>query len=312
MLKTSAKYGFGLVFTRFIPKNDDQSIPASDNIIGGAGPFDFSSLPVGVLITAIPVTVKIDDDDAVDLEIDLSGAVSAAAVTAAEVVTALDTAFLAEPLDLDASVDANGRVKIATTLTTSVPTHIQVYGYGAEVCMFGQGFGQKIIKSDSLQSLNGAPLMKEDETITTTDAEGDDTELIIDGYRKGETLTMVDTVSEDWEMLALIEGGDLDSVAGTYEKPTINSTKKTFMTELFYKQFSKGTNNESDIVGYVGVLYRNCKGTPGERANAREFALGNFTITALSHKNADGSILADSVKTEYTVEEYLALNLANV
>lgn len=310
---TGTRYGFGLKFARFMPLNDDQSFPTSSNVVGGAGPFDFSSLPTGMVNTAIPFIVKIDGDDPITLDVDLSGAANIAAVTAAEVAAALDVAFAGESpaLDLDASVDTNGRIKIATTLTSDEPAWVQVYGYGAQVTMFGQGFGLKFVKSNTLRTLTSSPVAKEEETFTTTDADGIDTEVITDGYRKGSSNTFVDT-AEDWELVSLIEGGVINA-DGVYEAPTSETAKVYFFMELFYAQYRKGSNKVGDITGYRGELYRSCKGTVGDRVHEQGFMDGNFTVTGTAFRDpSTGAILPDYRNTPYTVEEYLALDLENV
>jgi hypothetical protein len=305
---SNTRYGFGLVFTRLMPLNDDMSFPTSSNIVGGAGPFDFSGY---LAPAAIPLSVKIDGDDAVSLTIDLSGAVDISAVTPAELAAALDVEFTAESLDLDASVDANGRVKIATTLTTDAPIWVQIYGPAANTAKFGQGFGMRFVKSDTLRTLTSTPVMKEEETFTTTDADGVDTEVMTDGYRKGASHTFVDT-AEDWDLVSLIEGGTIDE-DGVYEAPTSETEKTYFFMELFYKQYRKGTNKQGDIVGYRGELYRSCKGMVGDRVHEQGFMDGNFTVTGTAYKDpATGAQLPDFRNTPYTVEEFLALDLANV
>ena len=44
-LRDTARYAYGLDFTRLMPLNDDLTIPIPSRIIGGAGPFDFSFFP---------------------------------------------------------------------------------------------------------------------------------------------------------------------------------------------------------------------------------------------------------------------------
>ena len=309
MLKDVARYGFGLKFARFMALNDDKTIPRVDRMVAGAGPFDFSGVED---ISDVVATVKIDNGLEVDLSIDLAAASIQSAVTAEEYVDALNVALLAASLDLEATVaPGTGRVTLQTTLTSDLPSIVQFYGEGAKLAKFGQGFGLKFIKSDTLKSLGDTPTQKDQEEFTTTDANGLDTEILTDGYRKGFSASIVDA-AEDFELLALIEGGSYDEETGVYEVPTSSSTKVYFYCEAFYAQYEQGTNKEADLVGYVGKLFRTCKGSPGDKTHERGFADGNYTITGTSYKDENGVVHGDTVITKYSIEEYEALDLWNV
>ena len=319
-VRESSRYSFGLKFTRFMPLNDDQTSPlssavdaaADDEIIGGAGPFDFSAVDDD---SAVPITVKLDNADAVVSTIDVSGAVSQSAVTVDELVTALDAMFLAESLLLDASAQAGtGRLKIVSSDTADPPDYIQIYGQAAEIAMLGQGLGVKFIKTDTLKSMGDAPILKDSETFTTTDANGLDTEVITDGYKKGATLTIIDS-AEDWELLELLEGGTYDdSVAGaeSYDAPTSENTKKYFLIEAFYTVYEEGTNKKADIVGYVRKLIRTARGQVDAQTHELGFADGNYTCVATSYKNAAGALFGDTKKHNLTVTAWEALDVYNV
>ena len=305
----STRYTFGSVMALFTPRNDDKTTPAADNIVGGIGPFDFSGFADP---TKVPFTVKIDSENAVDLEVDLSGASAIGAVTPAELAEALDAAFVAKTLDLDASVDSAGRIKISTTLTTDVPDRVQVYGEGAKVAMFGQGFGMKIVKMDTERTITVSPIVKESETISTTDSKGLDTELITDGYRKGATVSFVDT-ADDWELLTLIKGGYINE-DGEYEAQLPDQSFVSFIAEFYAKQYRKGTNNQGDQTGYVRYLHRNCKGSPsGDSTRERGWMDGNYTFTGVPYTDpADDTMYADFAMAQLTIEEFEALDLANI
>ena len=309
MLKEDARYGFGLKFARFMALNDDKTIPRVDRMVAGAGPFDFSGVDD---ISDVVATVKIDNGLEVDLSLDLAAASVQSAVTAEEYVDALNAALLAESLDLEATVSlTTGRVELQTTLTSDLPDVVQFYGEGAKLALFGQGFGLKFIKSDTLKSLGDTPTLKDQEEFTTTDANGLDTEILTDGYRKGFSATIVDA-AEDFELLALIEGGTYNETTGVYEVPTSSNSKVYFFCEAFYAQYEQGTNKEADLVGYVGKLFRTCKGAPGDKTHERGFADGNYTITGTSYKDEDGVIHGDTRITKYSIEAYEALDLWNV
>ena len=182
--------------------------------------------------------------------------------------------------------------------------------------MFGQGFGERFVTSDTLRSLNETPTMKDEETITTTDAKGLDTTVISDGYRKGFTATFIDT-AEDWDLLALIEGGTRDDnptgdVIEEYETPTSEDIKIYFLCELFYTQYTRGDNKEGEIVAYIQKLLRSCKGNVGESVHERGFKDGNFTLTGTSYKDQSEVLYGDIKLSKLSVEAYQALDVYNV
>ena len=108
MLRDTARYGFGLVFARFMPLNDDLTIPIPTRILGGAGPFDFSGVDN---IAAVTLITKIDNGTAETVTVDLSGAADPTEVTVAELFAAIN---VAGPTDLTASEDGTtGRIMMA-------------------------------------------------------------------------------------------------------------------------------------------------------------------------------------------------------
>jgi len=291
--------------------NDDLTIATPDRMIGGAGPFDFSGESD---TTAVPITTKIDNETAVTRTIDVStgvGSVDESAVTVAELLLALNTAWLVSTaVPITASDEAvTGRLKLASNAGT--PSYIQVYGRAAEIALLGQGKGLKFIKTDTLKSFNDTPTQKEEETFTTTDAGGIDTEILTDGYRKGFTASVVDA-AEDWELLALIEGGTYNDTTKLYEVPTSNNSKIYFTVEVFYSQYAEGTNKEADLVGYVKKVFRTCKGAPGDTTHERGFADGNYTVSGTSYKDESDVMYGDSYKQQLTVVQYEALDVYNV
>jgi hypothetical protein len=313
-LRISAKYEFGLPFARFIPHNDDGTIPTAIRIFGGTGPFDFSGVTD---ISAVQLYIKQDAGAATSIEVNLSAASSQSAVTVAELVTALNSAATPALSTIDmlasAATGKNGstRIKLASTDTATTPTWIQVYGEFAQLAKFGKGFGLKIVKCNTLQTFGITPTLKEDETFTTTDADGIDTEIISDGYRKGSTATIVDT-AKDKELKVLMLGGSYNSSTGLYEAGTSESDRYTFLCELYYPYYSQGTNQEADLVGYIKKVIRNAKGSIGEDPHAREWSIGNYTLTGVSYKDESGNLLADEYEQELTIAAYNALDLENV
>lgn len=313
-LRTNAKYEFGLPFTRFMPLNDDLTIPGPTRLFGGTGPFDFSG---AASISAVDLTIKQDNGTATSIVVDLSAAVDPAAVTVAELVTALNTnatpALSTISMLASSAAGKNGatRIKLATTETTTVPAYIQVYGELATTALFGQGLGLKFIKSDTLETLGVTPVLKESETITTTDASGRDTEIVTDDYEKGKTLAIVDT-AVDPEIKVLMLGGSYDSTTGLYESGTSESVRYYFYTEIYYPYYSRGTNLEADLVGYIQKVIRIGKGTLGEDTHGRDWTDGNYTVNATTYTDENNILNGAEYDLELTIAEYNALNLLTV
>ncbi len=310
MIRATARYGFGLVFTRFMPLNDDLTIPIPARILGGAGPFDFSGVDN---IAAVTLITKIDNTAAETVTVDLSGAVDPTAVTVAELFAAIN---VAGPTDLISSEDATtGRIMMDYDETDDVG-YVQIYGECATISMFGQGFGERFVISDTLKTLKDTPVVKDEETIDTTDANGLDTSVITDGYRKGFTVVFVDS-AEDWDLLALIEGGYFDDVAAgdileSYDTPTSEDNKIYFFCELFYTQYTRGDNKEGEIENYVQKIFRSCKGAVGEASHEMGFLDGNFTLKGTSYKDQDNVLFGDTLRNKLSIEVYQALDVYNV
>ena len=310
-LREDSKYSFGLVFARFLPLNDDLTIPlpvATDPsgagaLIGGAGPtFDFSDIDSSD--DAIPITAKIDNGAEDSQLVDLSGAIDISAVTLVELRDALTAAGIT---DATFSLQATTN-RIQCVFATG--DYHQLYGECAEVALFGQGLGILFVKTDTLISLGDTPIVKDEETFTTTDAGGLDTEVISDGYRKGFEAAVVDT-AEDWNLRELIEGGEIGD-DGSYEVPTSADSKIYFMVEAFYTQYEEGTNKEADLAGYVQKFHRSCKGAVNERSHEREFADMTYNIKGTAYKTSAGVLYGDTKLIPLTVEEYEALNVETV
>jgi hypothetical protein len=308
-LKAVARYVFGLPFVRMMALNDDLTRPEPDRIIGGAGPFDFSGAPAPA---NVPLTVKFDAEPAVTLVVNLTvGVADISAVTVAELAARIDAAAAVAGLDIDASVEAlTGRLKIEYSGTEAY-AYMQVYGLCATLSLVGQGFGCQFVRADTLKSIADTPDLKADEKITTTDALGIDTEISTDGYRKGVTLTVVDT-AQDPRMRALMEGGAYNETTGVYEVPTSTSGKTYFYIEAFVRRYRQGTNKEGDHVDYLKKLYRSCKGAVGQVTHQRGWADGNYTVVGTAGIDDSGNALPDTQETVLTRAAYAALDLENV
>lgn len=270
-----AKYSFGLKGVRIRAKNDDLSTPAYNNVIGGAGPFDFSS--VTATKTAVPIYFKVNSGAVVSETFDLTAAVSLSAVTVDELVTALTAASVT---GWTFSKDTTGRIKMVNATTGA---DVQVYGTGARLMMIGQGKGVKWIKSDTFQSFKTTPTVKADETKTVTDANNLDTDIIIEGYTKGWTGTGVDT-AEDWEMRELIESGTLSTDGLSYTKPITSTKKVVIEIETYNAVYTSGANLEDQLVKWKKETFLMAKGSVGEENKEGEFSTITYDFTGTNYK----------------------------
>ena len=121
-VRINAHYVFGILWARLMALNDDLTLPAPDNIIGGVGPFDYSGEADP---SAIEMTIKFDNGAEDTQDVDLSGVVDISAVTVAELWAAINAAGFT---DITASAQAvTGRLKIIYSGTDTV-TVMQVSG----------------------------------------------------------------------------------------------------------------------------------------------------------------------------------------
>ncbi len=310
MLRDTAEYTFGSVITRIIPLNDDQSIPlptavdpaGEGALIGGFGPFDFSDIDSSD--AAIPIIGKINDGAEDSQFVDLSGAVSIAAVTGAELRDALTAAGLTgATFTLQALTE-----RIHLVFDTG--EYWQLYGECALVALFGQGLGMEYIKSDTIESLQVTPNVKDANTLTTTDGNGLDTEVVLDSYRKGSNLVMLDT-ADDPEMRQIMEGGQLEG--DDYDTPTSEDDKVYFMVETFQSKYTRGTNKEADLVGYQRKRVRSAVGAFGDITHQLDWAGPTYNLVATSYKKVSTSETFGDIRiTQLTKEEFAALDVANV
>lgn len=291
MLKASgAQYSYGLSRARIRALNYDLTRPEYNNIIGGPGPFDFSGS--GVTITAVPIFLKANKVLISDT-LDLTAAVTKSAVTVDEIVTAFTAANIS---GWTASKDSTtGCLKLVCATANA---YVQVYGLAARLCKIGQGKGVKALKSDTLKSLSSTPTKKDDTTVTTTDANNKDTSVIIEGYKKGFTGTMIDT-AVDYEMLELIESGNLSDDGKKYVDPTSSTKKVVFEVETYNPIYSSGENLEDSIVAWEHKTFRMVKGATNENTKQAGFIESSFALTGTNYKpKKTGAVEEGAIETE--------------
>jgi len=161
-----------------------------------------------------------------------------------------------------------------------------------------------------MKSFTTTPIQKEEETFTTTDANGIDTEVLTDGYRKGVSGSFIDAAN-DFEILQIFEGGTIDTTTGAYAVPTSADSKIYFKIEIFWAQYLMGTNKEFEITGYIHETIYSAKGTSGDSTRDRNMVDANYNYTATSPKIA-GVITPDSNRLPLTVPEFEALDIENI
>lgn len=307
-LRANAKYLAFPKFQRFLPLNDDKTVPTVLRILGGAGPFDFSGV---VDAAATPITFKTDNGSEVTELLDVAtgyGSVSEAAVTVDELVAAITAAA---PTNITASKDSTtGRIKIALT-TPGTAEYLQVYGEAALIAMIGQGYGIKFVKADTGQSFNVTPTMKEGEELAIQDGNGKETSIVADSYKKGDTMEFVDT-SLDNSMKSLIEGGIYNATTKRYEDPHSETTKPYFMVESFYALYNRGENHEADFAGYIKEVFYKVSGQVGGANHDRNINPNTYSLTATNYIDELGVLHGSKYEDELTVTQYNALHLDTV
>jgi len=300
-LRTAARYVGPLEFARFLPRNAGYTEPTPTSLLGGAGPFDFSSAAVPAAVTII---IKTDAATAVSDTVDLSAAGDISAVTATELFGAINTAVVT---NLTASLDADLRVKLVLTAPGSA-VYFQVYGEVGLLAGFGQGYGVKWIKTNTLQSAAITVNRKDTETLSVTDSNGIDIEILRDGYRKGQGIVLTET-ARDPNLIAMVSG--VAYTAADTETSTSEDTATRFMLELFYPLYQNGTSDIADKVGYVQEIIRYCVATVDEPTKENAIGLYTYNITATQPKDLSGNLLADSHAKELTVAAFNLLDVEN-
>ena len=205
-------------------------------------------------------------------------------MTVAQWVTAMAAGLLAASITgFTASAQAvTGRAK----LVHATGTYVQFWGEAANLAMFGQGKGLKARCANTLESFSESPTMKDDETKTVTDANGKDTEIIIEGYKKGWTGQAVDT-AEDFNMMELIESGTIDS-AGAYHDPASNASKVMFEIEVWNPVYGMGTNDEDQVTAWKHTHYLKAKGSVGDNSMGADWGKKSYNFVGVNYKDAAG------------------------
>ena len=283
MRDSGARYNFGFSRLRIRARNDDQTIPTPSNMVGGVGPFDFSA---ALVPGAVTFSLKRDGAATKTGTIVLTGgSLVVTAITPAQWVTAMTAGLTAAgATGYTPSVDSTtGRVK----LVSATGAYIQFWGEAANLASFGQGKGLKAVCSDTATTINFAPTVKADTTQTVTDGNMKDTEVIIQGYKKGFTCKLVDT-TEDFAMMELIESGTIDS-SGVYHDPDTSTKKVSFELETWNPVYQRGVNFEDELIGWEHIRGFSVKGSVGEDALSGGHRAKNYDLVGVNYKDASGA-----------------------
>lgn len=317
MLRASADFVFGPRKLKIFPLSPDKSTPlpldggarSTITVYGGAGPFDCSGAAVPA---ASPMSIKLDNGTAETWPLDLTVPVSLSAVTAAEMATAIEAANAAAGfVGVTATVDSRGYLQIDVD-TPGTQLYLQVYGEAAELAEFGQGYGMQSHIIDTQQSVSVVPTNKDSETITITDSNGKDTEILTDGYRKGFTGVITDT-ARDKAVRAIIEGGVIDVTNKTLHAPNSDTVKTYFCMEVVRAFYSKGTNFEEALEGYILERFLICNGTMGDDPGDRNWLAYVYNIIGTEYKDPVSSVKhSDSFSQDFTPAEWDLLDWDNI
>jgi hypothetical protein len=307
MLKENALYNAMTDLIMFMPHGYDKKRVKPTRIVGGAGPFDFSGVTTPA---AIPFKLKADNGSVISGNVDLDDVgITLSAVTADQLVTALSDGLTAAGATgwTATKETTTGFVKLACS--TSGVKYAQAWGEALEIALFGQGLGARFRMSNDIESFNPSPTMKEDTTLTATNAKGEDVEVIIAGYKKGFSGAIVD-LPEDYEMMELMEGGIIDS-AGAYHEPTVEQSKnkKSFEIYVLRRNYPKGTNKDSDLDSFELVQFYSCKGSVGGENYGASIDKKTYNIVGTNYTDETGAEFGYGKRTPLTIAQHDALPL---
>lgn len=295
---------------RLMRSNPDGTLPTKDRLIGFANTADLSAV---LASSKANLSVKVDGVVQTK-EVDFTAASDEEAVTVAEAVTALTAAaFTGFTFSADA---ATGRLKAVS----STGSYVQVYGPLAAALDFGQGIafggnGLEFIRffNDETVSIGLPKSVKEKEEIDLEGANGNITRMVIGAKLLG--LSPVLTLKvKDYELLELVQGGDFDRVANTYDPPNSDESEHpVFWAEIFSPIYSSGVNKREDVAGYEKLLLRSCIGMEGDvPMEAKAWAQYAFNLEATEYEDAAGVKFPAYQEATLSVEAFDALSVETV
>ena len=309
------KERFSTLGIRFWRHNADGTIATAKRFVGFAGTVDLTD--VLSASNRADVTIKIDANPAETKSVDFALADDKTKVTVAEAVEALEEADFT---GITFSVDSHtGRLKGVS----STGDKVQIYSKLAAALDFGQsakhgGLGLKIISKfdDQTIDISLAKDIKDKEEITSEGANGTQTRMIIGAMLQGMS-PVVALKEKDYDLLELVQGGDLDREKGTYNPPgSHESDHPSFCAEIFSPIYSSGSNKMSDMVGFERIFLRSMNGNETDvPIEAKAWAKYSFALTATDYTEfVDGKEVKWPAWEEgtVTVEEFDALKVKQI
>lgn len=312
-LRNDADFVTGVVMSKISPKNTDGSTPlpypGKTEVVAfsGLGPFDFSGASV---ITAVPLTIKINDASETKV-VDVDAASAAiGAVTVAELMTAITTAAFT---GVTAIIDARGYGEILNGAGDAETDYLQVFGECAILGEFGYGYGLEFIKLDTQKSFPFTPTNVDDETIETVDSNGLKTKVITPGYRDGLTASLVDSAVDN-KLRALLTGGSWDDVKKEFVAPLDDAVRPLLSIETLSKKFLKATNQKGDYIGTkLTRAYNMSSKEDSSGTGDNNFQDMTYSFTGTPYTDPETSVrYGDSMTKDYTVAQYNALNYEDI
>jgi hypothetical protein len=270
--------------------NPDGTVPTASRFLGFSTTVDLTDVIDEVLFTA-DMTIKVDNGEAEENEVDFSAAGDKAAVTVAEAIDALDTAdFTGITWSEDS---ATGRLRGVS----ETGDEIEVTGALAAALDFGQGVkhggnGLEFIKvfNDRTRSIKMTKNKKDKEEIDQEGAKGGITRMLISAKLLGQTLAIA-LKDKDYELLELIQGGTLDRSTGEYAPPrSTRQESPIFFTDVFSAIYGEGENKMENMSGYEQLRFLCCTGLESDvPIESKSWADYAFDVEASAYTNDSGN-----------------------
>jgi hypothetical protein len=312
MAMQNLKTRFATEGFRAMRLNPDGTIPRATRFLGFTNTVDVTG--VIDVSDAADLTIKIDNGTAETKSVDFTPAVSKSAVTVAEAVSVLTTAaFTGITWSADAST---GRLKGVS----ASGTYVQVYGELAPYLDFGQaidhgGEGLVFVKSfDDLTKSIGLPKnIKAKEEIDVEGAQGTVTRMVIAAKLQGMS-PVIATKNKSYDLLEMIQGGDYDRTANTYDPPLSSRTQSPrFFIEVFSPLYSQGVSKMEDLTHYEKLLIRSCVGMEGDvPIEAKAWANYSYNVEATEYVDESSVTHPAWQESQMTLTQFEALNVETV
>lgn len=295
--------------------NPDGTPISPTRVLGFYGTVDLSDYSVGGHDAYLGIKI---DDGVEDIQlVDWTAALDYAAVTVAEMVTAINAAGFT---NITASPDpATGRLLIVCTAPAGI-NFLQVFSVSthpdfAADLDFGQGqeFGGEGAYYrecfDDAKSLTLPNDLKDAENIESEAGDGTLITVMIAAIMKGKkpVLTFNDS---DKQLKQMIQGGTWDPDISTYTPPLSSQTRKPkFSIIAFSAIYNKGSSQREDMSGWQRLNLPMVTGIEGDSTlEAKTLQEISFACQASEWEDSSGVKQPCYTETNYTEAEYASLN----